>query len=576
MKRSLFLKIFAGYFLIVFLLSIFILLFSFSAIRSYYLNTLTEDLERLAQALKGRVIPYIEESRFQELDAFSKELGKTAKTRITIVNVEGVVLADSEGDPGSMENHRYRPEIFQALQGTMGKSIRLSPTIKEEMLYVALPLEKDGKISGVVRVSLHLKDINKLLSDLKAKIALVAGIITVLLLVFALLFSQSISGPIKKVMAASREVASGDFSMRVVLKSKDELRDLAESFNAMTVELKTFFTALSNKQEELNSIISSILEGLLVIDKSGKILLSNESVKKITESENMDGRYYWEVVRSSKFDELMNRVMEKKESSSAEVEVIEKIYLASAAYLGSQELAVVTLHDLTEMKRLEKIKKEFVVNVTHELRTPLTAIKGFVETLEEEGDKKKQNYLRIIKRNTDRLIRIVEDLLSLTELEEKEFPLEREEVNLKELAENVLKIFEQEAKEKDLYLKLLADEKLPLVRADSFRLEQMFVNLLDNGLKYTEKGGVTVDLKWKEGEVIIEVQDTGIGIAAEHLPRIFERFYTVDKARSRKLGGTGLGLSIVKHIVLLHGGKIQVKSDLGLGTKFTVTLPVRD
>jgi two-component system phosphate regulon sensor histidine kinase PhoR len=574
MKRSLFLKIFAGYFLIVFLLSVVILLFSFSAIRSHCLNTLTEDLERLAQALKGRVIPYIEESRFQELDAFSKELGKTAKTRITIVNVEGVVLADSEADPGSMENHSYRPEIFQALQGTMGKSIRLSPTLKEEMLYVALPLEKEGRISGVVRVSLHLKDINRLLSDLKAKIALVAAVMTVLLLFIAFLFSQSISGPIKKVIAASREVASGDFDTRVVLERKDELRDLADSYNAMTEELKTFFTELSNKQEELNSIISSIHEGLLVIDKSGKILLSNESVKKITESELMDGRYYWEVVRSSKFDELINQVMEKKESSSAEVEVNEKIYLSSAAYLDSQELAVVTFHDLTEMKRLERIKKEFVVNVTHELRTPLTAIKGFVETLDEKKDKKKQNYLRIIKRNTDRLIRIVEDLLSLTELEEKEFPLEREEVNLNELAESVLKIFEQEAKEKDLYLKLLADEKLPLVRADSFRLEQMFVNLLDNGLKYTEKGGVTVGLKSKEGEVIIEVEDTGIGIAAEHLPRIFERFYTVDKARSRKLGGTGLGLSIVKHIVLLHGGKIQVKSDLGLGTKFTVTLPV--
>lgn len=180
-------------------------------------------------------------------------------------------------------------------------------------------------------------------------------------------FHQSISGPIKKVIAASREVASGDFSIRVILKSKDELRDLAESFNAMTEELKTFFTELSNKQEELNSIISSIHEGLLVVDKNGKILLSNESVKKITESELMDGRYYWEVVRSSKFDELINRVMEKEESSSAEVEINEKIYLSSAAYLGSQELAVVTLHDLTEMKRLERIKKEFVVNVTHEL-----------------------------------------------------------------------------------------------------------------------------------------------------------------------------------------------------------------
>jgi len=193
MKRSLFLKIFGGYFLVVFLLSIVILLFSFSTIRSHYLNTLTKDLERLAQVLKGRVIPYMEESRFHELDRLSKELGKAVKARITIVDPEGVVLADSEQDPARMENHRYRPEIFQALQGEMGRSIRLSPTIKEEMLYVALPLEKGGRVSGVVRVSLHLKNINKLLSELKTKIALVAAIMTVLLLIFALLFSASLT-----------------------------------------------------------------------------------------------------------------------------------------------------------------------------------------------------------------------------------------------------------------------------------------------------------------------------------------------------------------------------------------------
>jgi two-component system phosphate regulon sensor histidine kinase PhoR len=574
MKRSLFLKIFGGYFLVVFLLSAVVLLFSFRTIRSHYLNTLTEDLKRLAQTLKERVIPYIEEGRFQELDSFSKELGKTIRIRITIVNPEGVVLADSDQDPGRMENHKYRPEIFRALQGEVGKSIRLSPTIKEEMLYVGLPLEKGGKILGVIRTSLFLKDINRLLSDLKAKIALVVAVMMVFVLLLALLFSQSVSRPIKKVIAASRGVASGDFSKRVVLKSKDELRDLAESFNAMTSELRTFFTELTNQKEELNSIISSIQEGLLVVDKSGKILLGNDRMKKIAENELIEGRFYWEVVRGSKFDELMNRVKEKKGSSFEEVELNEKIYLSSATYLGSQELTVVTFHDLTEMKKLEKIKKDFVVNVTHELRTPLTAIKGFVETMEEEVDKEKQNYLKIIKRNTDRLIRIVEDLLTLTAIEEKEGLVEREELNLKELAENILKIFEQRAGEKNLYLKLVADEKLPLIHADYFRLEQMFVNLVDNALKHTEKGGVTIVLKARENEIAIEVQDTGIGISREHLPRIFERFYTVDKSRSRKLGGTGLGLSIVKHIVLLHGGAIEVKSDVGQGTKFIVTLPV--
>jgi len=253
----------------------------------------------------------------------------------------------------------------------------------------------------------------------------------------------------------------------------------------------------------------------------------------------------------------------------------DRIFLCSATFLKSGEEVVVVFHDITQVKNIEKIKKDFVVNVSHELRTPLTAIKGFVETLEEEVDGKIQHYIDIIKRHTDRLINIVRDLLLLSELEEKGVTLEIEEVNVKNTVERIIPLFEQRLREKNLTLNLKVEGNLPPIKADPFKLEQMFMNLMDNAVKYTEKGGVFISVKKvREQKVCIEIQDTGIGIPKEHLPRIFERFYVVDKSRSRSFGGTGLGLSIVRHIVLLHNGSIDVESSPGSGTTFSITLPV--
>jgi two-component system phosphate regulon sensor histidine kinase PhoR len=575
MKRSIFFKIYGGYVLIVIILTAVILAYSFDTIRNHYIENQASHLEKFGEALKLDVLPLIEKGHFQDLDSLAKTMGKKTGTRITVVDTEGVVRADTEENPEKMENHRYRPEVFLALQGKTGRSIRFSTTVRQEMLYVGLPLEKEGKILGALRVSFFLKDINHLLSSLKIKIVRIAGIISVFLLLVAFFFSRSISKPIQELTRASRKVASGDFNIKIFLKNKDELRGLADSFNAMTLNLKTFFLNLEHQKEELNSIISSIQEGLLVIDKTGKILLSNESFKKISQNDSPQGKFTWEVVRSPKFNELLKKAKEEKRTRFEEILLNGKIYLGSAVYLGSQERIILTLHDITEMKNLERIKKDFVVNVSHELRTPLTAIKGYGETLEGEVSEKGQEYLRIIKKNTDRLIDIVEDLLVLSALEDKKAPLEIEEVNLKNLAENVLKIFEPRAKLKGLTLELRIEEQsLSRIPADPFRLEQMLINVVDNAVKYTEKGKVSVVLTEKENGVVIEVKDTGIGIPEENLPHIFERFYVVDKSRARTLGGTGLGLSIVKHIVLLHKGTISVSSSPGEGTTFTITLPV--
>jgi two-component system phosphate regulon sensor histidine kinase PhoR len=352
------------------------------------------------------------------------------------------------------------------------------------------------------------------------------------------------------------------------------VKQLADGFNLMTDQIKTLFEELSFQKDNLNSIFASIQEGFAVLDDKGRIILSNESFKEIAQTKLVDGKLYWEVIRDVKFGELVKKVRENKRNLSEELELNGKFYLSSATFLALRDQIVIVFSDITETKNMEKIKRDFVVNVSHELRTPLTAIKGFAETLEEEVGENAKTYAEVIKRNTDRLINIVQDLLLLSELEEKGSKLESDDVNLKHLADNVIRIFKSRLAEKGLDFQLRVEDGLPVLKGDSFKLEQMLINLLDNAIKYTEKGKIVLALKQKDETVEIIIEDTGIGIPQEHLARIFERFYVVDKSRSKKFGGTGLGLSIVKHIVLSHKGTIAVESSLAKGTTFTISLPI--
>lgn len=571
MKKSIFLKIFCSFCSIILMISILVFMFSFRTIRHHYIDTLSLDLKNLAYILKFEVLPFIERKDYNGLDSLVKSVGKKINTRITVIAPSGEVWADSEKDPRQMENHSNRPEIKQAKKMGFGKSLRFSTTVKEEMLYVAIPIELRGKFVGILRVSLFLKDINKLLNNLKLKIFAIVIFVTFLSLIGAFLFSRNISRPLKELVLAFKKLSCGDFSAKVKFRREDEIGELARSFNMMSEKLKRLFDDLSLKQEELNSIISFLEEGLLVLDKEGKVILFNKSFKKAVQT-NPEGKFWWEVLRNPKIAELIEKVKREKRIPSEEIELNEKVFLASFVLIPSKEELIIVLHDITEFKKLERIKKDFVINVSHELRTPLTAIKGYIETLEEEIKSNAKHYLEIIKRHTERLINIVNDLLLLSELEEKGLTQIKENVNLRYIVENVFKIFEQKAKEKGLKLNLICEDE-PVIRGDPFKLEQMFINLIDNAIKYTERGEVIVSLKKVDKKVIVSVKDTGIGISQEHLPRIFERFYVVNKSRSKKLGGTGLGLSIVKHVVLLHNGKIDVKSKVGKGTEFIITFP---
>jgi two-component system phosphate regulon sensor histidine kinase PhoR len=573
MKRSFFSKIFVGYLLIIIALSSLILVLSLNTIREFYRDTLTDHLKTLGYTLNSEVAHLLDTGRANQLAGFIKNLGTKIHTRITIIAMDGKVLADSEENIQLMENHSHRPEVVEALQGKTGRSIRFSSTANRDMLYVAVPIEKDGKITGVIRMSLFLKDIDHLLTKLNYHVAWVSLAIVLIALLGALLISNSIVQPIKSLTSAARKVASGDFSVRVFLKTRDELRELADNFNRMNEEMQKMFTELSQQKEELNSIIHSLQEGLLVVDKQGRIIRANESFRRIVGGQPVEGKLYWQTMRNPQFAELLKKAGTEKRNFVEELTLGDRIFMCSVTPLERGEGIVSIFYDITEIKNIEKVKKDFVINVSHELRTPLTAIKGYAETLRKEVDTAPgKKYLEIVERNTDRLINIVSDLLLLSSLEEKA-TLELEDIDLRGFLDNVVRIFDQRLKDKQLSLVIDMKKNLPPIKADLFKLEQMLVNLLDNAVKYTDHGGITISMDVQDKRVYIHVKDTGIGIPRDDIPHVFERFYVVDKSRSRKSGGTGLGLSIVKHIVLLHHGTINIESTLGKGTSVTVTLP---
>jgi two-component system phosphate regulon sensor histidine kinase PhoR len=574
MKKTLFIRIFSGYAAVIVLLAAAVTAFAPPMMRRHYIAERAAGLEHMALLLESQVIPYLTGSGEGDLAALVTSYGRRTATRITVIDATGIVLADSEKEARDMENHFYRPEIQASLRGEERMSIRTSSTLKTEMMYMSVPLTAGGRVVGALRLSLFMKDLETLLDSLRSDLLKIVGVVTVVALVLAFFLSRSVSAPLREVIDASKRVSAGGFDVTVSTRRSGEFRDFARSFNAMTGKLRDMFGEIRLQNEEIQSILASIREGLCVLDRDSRIVLCNASFRRLVKTDAPEGRHFWEVVRSSVLGEVIRRVREDKSEAAAEAAIGERTYFCNAAYLAADDRLVVTLHDITELRDLERIKKDFVVNVSHELKTPLTAIKGFLETMEPRADDENRPYLEILRRNTDRMIAIVEDLLVLSQLEARGLRIEKSEVRVKPLAENILKIFEKRAQEKGLTLALEAAADLPPIHADPLQVEGLLLNLVDNAVKYTDKGGVTVGLGTRDGQLSIEVTDTGIGIDAAHLPHVFERFYVVDKSRSKKLGGTGLGLSIVKHIVLAHQGTVSVKSRVGEGTTFTVLLPI--
>ena len=427
----------------------------------------------------------------------------------------------------------------------------------------------------MVRASAPRASLDAVIGREGGRLALFAAILLAACLAAALAVSRTIAAPLRDLTGVVTRFAGGDFGARLHLRRRDEVRDLAESFNAMGERIQRLFQENSERTRQLDGIFSSVRQGIVLLDGEDRIVRSNRGFQDLAGGAAGPGRTLLEVMAVPRLSQLVHAARGSGDRQVEEITLGERTILCSVELMAGQEQLIVLLSDTTEIHRLETLKRDFVANASHELRTPLTTIGGALEMLEEDtGGPEAARWIEAIRRNTQRMTAIVEDLLLLSRLEAKGIEPVRELLDLAAIAREVAALFGQKAAQRGIGLRVEAAGMLPPVAGDPFLVEQMLVNLVDNALKYTEKGEVVVACAGEDGHAVrIEVSDTGIGIPAEHLPRIFERFYVVDKSRSRRVGGTGLGLAIVKHIVQSHAGTIVTASEPGRGTRFTIRLP---
>jgi two-component system, OmpR family, phosphate regulon sensor histidine kinase PhoR len=564
--------------------------YSASVFRQFSMTKTIEDVKARAFLVNRELVYLLPSLATASIDSLCKSLGRAIDTRITVVDRTGTVLGDTDKDPATMESHANRPEILDAFAGHEATTERFSTTLHESMLYIALPLYQADTIFGAVRLAKSVASLDQFI-DLFYKRLIGAGILLVLIAGLAsFLVARSITRPITEMQVGARRFASGDLGGQISLPAQDELRKLAESLNTMAGQLSERFETITRQRNKQEAILASMTEGVLAIDNNKRIISINRAAAIIL-GENqgqVQGKWIHEVVRNTDLQKFLS-LIESDSSKSAEMTIAlpspsgeQHLQVHGSLLRDTQEKtigALIVLTDITRLKQLENIRKDFVANVSHELRTPLTAIKGFVETLLTDAAQmpaESRHFLEIISSKVDRICSIVDDLLSLSSIERdsEQEEIGFEAIRLRQVVMAALDDVATQARTRKITLDAECAESIR-VRANSSLLEQAIVNLLDNAIKYSDDGKtVRVQVRTEANEAIIEVQDQGIGIAAEHHNRLFERFYRVDKARSRKLGGTGLGLSIVKNIAASHGGRVSMESTLGTGSTFRIHLPL--
>ncbi len=532
-------------------------------------------------------------STAETIQGLATHHGRQAGARVTIIGRNGTVLGDSERDLEGvqrMENHAARPEVRAALAGGIGSNLRRSDTLNAEMLYVAIPLHDGTGVKGVLRVALPLTEVLKAKAAVRRTVAIGALLAFGLALGVGLFISQRVTRPVTEMRAIAHRIADGDFEQKLPARGKDEIAQLGHALNLMASRLKEKIQDLDGERTKVAAILDSMVEGVIALDSRGRILLMNPGARAIfaLHAEPVEGRPLVEVVRQKEVFDLVKACQSSRPAQRCQREVdlgpparrILEAHAISVPFDPEGKGVLLVLHDITELRRLEEVRKEFVANVSHELRTPLTSIQGYLETLLDEAMTERaitRRFLEVAHSHAQRLGRLVDDLLQLSDIETGRVSLRPAMVPLYEVAHDVTTIFEAPADQKKLVLLNHIPPDLT-VRADRDRLSQILVNLLDNAIKYTPEGeGVTLGAAARaNGMVEVWVSDTGIGIPSTDLPRITERFYRVDKARSRELGGTGLGLAIIKHLVQAHGGELRIESELGKGTTVRFTLPAAE
>lgn len=516
--------------------------------------------------------------------------------RVTLIAADGRVLADSAHDFETMENHSNRPEFRAALAQGRGQSVRHSHTLDRDLVYWAIRFDRSAQPPVVIRFAAPLAPINASLASVRSALWKVSALILVLGISVSLLFSRRFVSRIENLKEFSSQVAAGNFGvLHGESVKKDELGELAAALNDTSARLRATIESLTDERNRSAAILRSMTEGVAVVDAQSRFAFCNEAFARIwnVNLEDVQGRSAVEIIRQPDILELVTQALATARTSvgeisfggarprsfSATVAPIAPFETTNAPSSNSRRPVVIVLHEITELRRLEQMRKDFVANVSHELRTPLTAIQGFAETLLSGALEDKDNnrrFVEIIGSQAARLARLSNDLLRLSQIEAGKMNADFQPVEVRSLLEGGVEAAQPAATQKGLTVVLPnAASRLPSVRGDANLLRDVLRNLLDNAIQYTPAGGrVEVTASQENRSVVVTVSDTGIGIPRSDQPRIFERFYRVDAARSREVGGTGLGLSIAKHIVEAHGGRIWVESDIGEGSRFHFSIPV--
>ncbi len=551
-------------------------LLSNSLVQRNYTDNVREKLSNYARVISGE----LEGNSFEEELPFLERLAKETGSRVTLIGPAGKVFYDSEANQDLMDNHGDRPEVVEALSEGFGVVKRYSDTVKFDMYYVALAI--DHPQIRVVRLSLPLDQINRYNLEVLRQIFIAALIGLALAAVLSFKYLDVILSPINTLSQATKEIASGQFGKKIYIDSRDEIGELARNFNRMSEELKVKVSDIGEQTNRVRAILMAMQNGVVAVSTDRRIIFANPSAERLFQfkEEVVIGKKILEVIRAYEVDTLLDGEMAGERQEMVHGDQILSVYARPIESDDPTNPVIGTLivfQDITEMRRLEIMRRDFVANVSHELKTPLTSIKGFVETLREgavNNEAVRDRFLGIIFKETERLTSLIEDLLVLSEIEKREREVQDETIDVTDVGDEVREMLLPAAEKKEITLRYEVGDSLPEVNGNPHRFKQMLINLLDNAIKYTpDKGEVRFSLQREREDLVITISDNGIGIDEEHLDRLFERFYRVDKARSRQVGGTGLGLAIVKHVVLSLGGVIQVSSEPGEGTTFVVRIP---
>lgn len=589
MRRNFFWKLALTFFALLLSVLLAVDFFAERALRKDYQRAALAQLSAIARIAQARPpqLPTTPPTRLEDLADLLAWVAEMASSgaRVTVIAWDGRVLADSDSDPKTMENHGGRPEIQDAIAKGEGSSQRHSVTLNRELLYYAVKQSAGTGPPVVLRFALPLRNLDEVIASFRQSLWLASFIILLLAGTASLLVSRGVSERVERLKEFSRRVAEGDFRPIAGDGSGDALEALGAALNQTAARMDRTIRTLTEERNLSSAILGSMVEGVAVVNGAERLVFANQSFADILglDVPPRPGSALLEIVRQTEMIEAVRQVLDGEPRVEAEIvtgTLRQHFFAATVAAVraGDTSGAVVVLHDITELRKLERVRRDFVANVSHEFKTPLTAIQGFAETLlggAIDDPQNRERFLGIILEHARRLARLTDDLLKLSKMDADRLEVEIHSVSVAELIESCLETAQRRATAKDIQISVGPLDGLPDIAGDRRRLAEVLQNLLDNAIQYTLAGGqIFLSAETRDGDVIFTVADTGIGIPKADQPRIFERFYRVDAARSREAGGTGLGLSIAKHLVEVHGGRIWVDSEVGQGSKFHFSVPV--